>query len=149
MQWTFLLLAVHLKCLRSCLSLISTNLDRFTVFRETHLMKVKHHKFMLCFLYRTVKSRPASNPYCQAGVLPFCPTGRTPNAMPTFNKNDTLYVYAMKAPVWEFKFGSLLEKYVSVYCGHGLHTIKGLCGHPMSCVEVMMHDQHLICKNES
>ena len=33
--------------------------------------------------------------------------------MPTFKPTDTLYVYALKAPVWEFKFGDLLAKYVS------------------------------------
>jgi hypothetical protein len=33
--------------------------------------------------------------------------------MPTFDPNDTLYVYAMKAPVWEFKYGDLLAKFVS------------------------------------
>lgn len=68
---------------------------------------------LLSFLFRRQKSRPMSNPYCQAGLIPFCPTGRSPNTMPTFKPTDTLYVYAMKAPVWEFKFGDLLGKFVS------------------------------------
>ena len=54
-----------------------------------------------------------ANPYCQAGVIAFCPTGRSSNMMPTFKATDTLYVYALKAPVWEFKFGDLLAKFVS------------------------------------
>lgn len=64
-------------------------------------------------LFRRFESRPAFNPYCQAGVVPFCPTGRSSNTMPRFHDFDTIEVFALKAPVFEFKFGDLLGKFVS------------------------------------
>ena len=60
---------------------------------------------------RRFQSRPTFNPYCQA-MFPFCPTGRESNTMPKFNDVDTVEVYALKAPVFEFKFGDLLGKFV-------------------------------------
>ncbi|XP_052796114.1 ceroid-lipofuscinosis neuronal protein 5 homolog [Mya arenaria] len=61
--------------------------------------------------YRRFKSRPKFNPYCQAGVVPFCPTGRVDNTMPRFHDFDKIEVYALKAPVFEFKLGDLLGKF--------------------------------------
>ncbi|XP_045203243.2 ceroid-lipofuscinosis neuronal protein 5 homolog [Mercenaria mercenaria] len=58
--------------------------------------------------YRRFESRPAFNSYCQSGVVPFCPTGREPNTMPKFGDSDKIEVYALKAPVFEFKLGGLL-----------------------------------------
>ncbi|XP_076467773.1 bis(monoacylglycero)phosphate synthase CLN5-like [Babylonia areolata] len=74
--------------------------------------------------YKRVQSRPQTNPYCQAGVIPFCPTGRAPNTMPTVEPTDTLYVYAMKAPVWEFKFGDLLGKFHIMHDAIGFHHVQ-------------------------
>ncbi len=68
---------------------------------------------MLICVYSRFTSRPATSPYCQAGIIPFCPTGRAANTMPTFQPTDVVEVYALKAPVWEFKFGDLLAKMVS------------------------------------
>lgn len=67
----------------------------------------------MMILSRDYASRPTSDPYCKAGLIPFCPTGMQSNFMPKVSPTDTLYVYAMKAPVWEFKFGDFLKKFVS------------------------------------
>ena len=70
-------------------------------------------------------SRPADGaPYCQAGVIPFCPTGLKPHYMPLVAPTDELYVYAMKAPVWEFKFGSLMEKFKVMHDAIGFHHVQ-------------------------
>ncbi|KAK7097788.1 hypothetical protein V1264_004717 [Littorina saxatilis] len=74
--------------------------------------------------YKRLASRPPQNPYCQAGVVPFCPTGRAPNTMPHFKPTDQLYVYAMKAPVWEFKFGDRLAKYHIMHDAIGFHHVQ-------------------------
>ena len=66
------------------------------------------------YYFRRFASRPKANPYCKAGVISFCPTGREANTMPTFADTDVVEVYALKAPVWEFKFGDLLAKFVSL-----------------------------------
>ncbi|CAG5121894.1 unnamed protein product [Candidula unifasciata] len=74
--------------------------------------------------HRKYASRPVSSSYCQAGVIAFCPTGMQPNYMPKFNANDTLYVYAMKAPVWEFKFGSLLKYFNIMHDAIGFYHVQ-------------------------
>ena len=62
---------------------------------------------------RPVKTRPPNDPYCQAGLQPFCPGGKTIDSMPTQEPTDTIVVYAMKKPVWSFKYGPLLGYFVS------------------------------------
>uniref|UniRef100_A0A0B6ZAU6 Bis(monoacylglycero)phosphate synthase CLN5 n=1 Tax=Arion vulgaris TaxID=1028688 RepID=A0A0B6ZAU6_9EUPU len=74
--------------------------------------------------HRKYDKRPNSNSYCQAGVIAFCPTGMQSNYMPTFNASDTLYVYAMKAPVWEFKFGSLLKYFNIMHDAIGFYHVQ-------------------------
>lgn len=88
--------------------------------------------------YQRHESRPPSDPYCSA-LYPFCPTGtyslaRSPSPhirpqpdcslliagfpkgyIPVMDKDDTLEVFIMKAPVWEFKFGKLLSYFVSLW----------------------------------
>lgn len=67
---------------------------------------------------------PTGAPYCKAGVIPFCPTGLPSNTMPTVKPTDTLYVYAMKAPVWEFKYGNLLSKFDIMHDAIGFHHVN-------------------------
>ncbi|XP_046332644.2 ceroid-lipofuscinosis neuronal protein 5-like [Haliotis rufescens] len=74
--------------------------------------------------YRRFSSRPPANPYCQAGVIPFCPTGREANTMPTFQATDIIEVYALKAPVWEFKFGDLLAKFHIMHDAIGFKNLN-------------------------
>ncbi|XP_076446631.1 bis(monoacylglycero)phosphate synthase CLN5-like isoform X2 [Babylonia areolata] len=64
--------------------------------------------------------RPPTSPACQADV-PFCAVGRTPNTMPTVGDNDTLFVYAMSRPKWEFK---LLKKYRIMHDAIGFHHVQ-------------------------
>lgn len=65
--------------------------------------------------YARVESRTKNDPYCQAGLVPFCPTGRTEDAMIyAQDDNDTIEIFALKKPVWSFQFGDLLAKFVSV-----------------------------------
>jgi hypothetical protein len=54
-----------------------------------------------------------NNPYCQAGLVPFCPSGKTTDSMPLVDDSDTIEVFAMKKPVWSFKYGPLLGYFVS------------------------------------
>ncbi|KAK7452263.1 hypothetical protein BaRGS_00038843 [Batillaria attramentaria] len=67
--------------------------------------------------------RPQINPYCQA-VVPFCANGRAPNTMPSFDSSDTLFVYALKAPRWEFTFGDLLANYHIMRDAVGFHHVQ-------------------------
>ncbi|KAK3741651.1 hypothetical protein RRG08_011034 [Elysia crispata] len=73
---------------------------------------------------RTYDHRPTSDPYCAAGIYPFCPTGLPPGRVPKVKQTDTLYVYAMKAPVWEFKFGDLLKKFDIMHDAIGFHHVE-------------------------
>ncbi|XP_059169347.1 ceroid-lipofuscinosis neuronal protein 5-like [Physella acuta] len=74
--------------------------------------------------HRDYASRPISDPFCKAGLIPFCPTGMQSNFMPKVAPTDTLYVYAMKAPVWEFKFGDFLKKFNIMHDAIGFHHVQ-------------------------
>jgi ceroid-lipofuscinosis neuronal protein 5 len=63
--------------------------------------------------YERVTSRPTNNPYCQAGLISFCPSGKAEDAMIYADDNDTIEIFAMKKPVWSFKYGDLMAKFVS------------------------------------
>lgn len=64
--------------------------------------------------YQRVTSRPSNDPYCEAGLIQFCPTGKAQDAMIyADDDNDTIEIFAMKKPVWSFKFGDLMAKFVS------------------------------------
>ncbi|RUS68897.1 hypothetical protein EGW08_023341 [Elysia chlorotica] len=73
---------------------------------------------------RTYDHRPTSDPYCTAGIIPFCPTGLPPGQVPKVKETDTLFVYAMKAPVWEFRYGSLLKKFDIMHDAIGFHHVE-------------------------
>jgi ceroid-lipofuscinosis neuronal protein 5 len=63
--------------------------------------------------YERVTSRPSYNPYCEAGLIAFCPTGKAQDAMIyADDDNDTIEIFAMKKPVWSFKYGDLMAKFV-------------------------------------
>lgn len=51
--------------------------------------------------------------YCQA-LYPFCPTGDRDGRIPNMRDSDVISVYRLQTPVWEFKYGDLLGKVVSV-----------------------------------
>lgn len=66
--------------------------------------------------YQRVTSRPPNNGYCQAGLVPFCPAGKTEDAMIyAGDDNDTVEIFALKKPVWSFKYGDLMAKFVSFH----------------------------------
>lgn len=80
---------------------------------------------LLCFVaaqatqwpvpYERVDSRPPNNPYCRAGLITFCPNGKAEDAMIyAQDETDTIEVFALKKPVWSFKFGDLMAKFVSL-----------------------------------
>lgn len=63
--------------------------------------------------YERVENRTTNDPYCQAGLIPFCPNGKTVDAMIyAQDDNDTIEIFALKKPVWSFKFGDLMAKFV-------------------------------------
>ena len=64
-------------------------------------------KFNWPIPYERLASRPDNDPYCQAGLVPFCPSGKTVNPLPVMDDADTIEVFALKKPVWSFKFGPL------------------------------------------
>lgn len=74
--------------------------------------------------YRRYQARPKFNPYCQAGVVPFCPTGEVPNTMPQFHPDDTIEIFALKAPVFEFKLGDLLGKFHIMHDAIGFRNLN-------------------------
>ncbi|XP_065176589.1 bis(monoacylglycero)phosphate synthase CLN5-like [Sycon ciliatum] len=57
--------------------------------------------------YRRYASRPKALPFCKA-AFPFCPTGDSTGKIPVMADTDQIEVLALKAPVWEFKYGDLL-----------------------------------------
>ncbi|BFZ14455.1 hypothetical protein BsWGS_17493 [Bradybaena similaris] len=92
----------------------------FSVWAETS----RSHSAMWPQPHRKYAGRPLSSSYCQAGLIAFCPTGMQPNFMPKFNATDTLYVYALKAPVWEFKFGALLKYFHIMHDAVGFYHVQ-------------------------
>ncbi|XP_069130126.1 bis(monoacylglycero)phosphate synthase CLN5-like [Argopecten irradians] len=74
--------------------------------------------------YRRYDHRPVSSSYCQAGVIPFCPTGENDNSMPYFNPTDPVEIYALKKPVWQFEFGDLLGKFHIIHDALGIKNVK-------------------------
>ncbi|PNI81339.1 CLN5 isoform 5 [Pan troglodytes] len=55
--------------------------------------------------YKRFDFRPKPDPYCQAKYT-FCPTG---SPIPVMEGDDDIEVFRLQAPVWEFKYGDLLE----------------------------------------
>jgi hypothetical protein len=47
-----------------------------------------------------------------AGLVPFCPGGKTIDSMPTQESSDVLEIFALKKPVWSFQYGPLLGYFV-------------------------------------
>lgn len=74
--------------------------------------------------YKRHSLRPKTDPYCQAGVIPFCPTGEPANTMPQFIDTDQIEVYALKKPVWQFKFGDLMGKFKIMHDALGFRDVK-------------------------
>ncbi|XP_006639091.3 bis(monoacylglycero)phosphate synthase CLN5 [Lepisosteus oculatus] len=60
--------------------------------------------------YRRFDHRPKPDPYCRA-LYTFCPTGLPDGTIPTMKDSDTIQVFRLQAPVWEFKYGDLLGKF--------------------------------------
>ncbi len=66
--------------------------------------------------YQRVTSRPTNIPYCQASLVPFCPSGKTEDSMIYApENNDTIEIFALKKPVWSFKYGDLMAQFVSLF----------------------------------
>lgn len=63
-------------------------------------------------LNRRYDYRPDVDPYCEA-LYPFCPTGDRDGEIPKMRGLDVISVYRLQTPVWEFKYGDLLGKFVS------------------------------------
>lgn len=64
-------------------------------------------------VHRRFDHRPDTDSYCQA-LYPFCPTGDRDGRFPYMRDSDVISVYRLQAPVWEFKYGDLLGKVVSI-----------------------------------
>ncbi|KAI7790460.1 putative ceroid-lipofuscinosis neuronal protein 5 [Triplophysa rosa] len=60
--------------------------------------------------YKRLDRRPDVEPYCQA-LYPFCPTGDPDGQIPCMKASDTISVFRLQAPVWEFKYGDMLGKF--------------------------------------
>ena len=61
--------------------------------------------------YERVTSRPQNIDYCQAGLVPFCPTGKPQDAMIyATDDTDVIEIFALKKPVWSFKYGDLSRR---------------------------------------
>lgn len=63
-------------------------------------------------IHRRFDRRPAVDSYCEA-LYPFCPTGDRDGRIPYMRDSDVISVYRLQTPVWEFKYGDLLGKFVS------------------------------------
>ena len=63
--------------------------------------------------YRRYSSRPKASPFCKAKFA-FCPTGDTDGKIPVMEDTDQVEVLALKAPVWEWRYGDLMGKLVSL-----------------------------------
>lgn len=70
----------------------------------------------MCALHfiRRFDRRPEVDPFCQA-LYPFCPTGDRDSRIPYMRNSDVISVFRLQAPVWEFKYGDLLGKFVSIH----------------------------------
>jgi ceroid-lipofuscinosis neuronal protein 5 len=64
--------------------------------------------------YERVTNRSTNDPYCQASLIPFCASGRSRDAMIyAQDETDTIEIFALKKPVWSFKYGDLMANFVS------------------------------------
>ncbi|CAF1154591.1 unnamed protein product [Didymodactylos carnosus] len=72
--------------------------------------------------YERVSSRPPNNPYCQPGLILFCPTGQAKDSMIFAQPSDTIEIFALKKPVWSFKFGDLMAKFKIMHDALGFRS---------------------------
>ncbi|XP_017566310.1 ceroid-lipofuscinosis neuronal protein 5 isoform X2 [Pygocentrus nattereri] len=61
--------------------------------------------------YRRFDRRPDPDPYCQA-LYTFCPTGDPDGRIPYMRDSDVISVFRLQTPVWEFKYGDILGKFL-------------------------------------
>ncbi|TRY68160.1 hypothetical protein DNTS_006159 [Danionella cerebrum] len=59
--------------------------------------------------YKRVDSRPDVDPFCQA-LYPFCPAGDPDGQIPVMSDTDTISIFRLQTPVWEFKYGNVLGR---------------------------------------
>lgn len=69
-------------------------------------------KRILSLIIRRFDQRPPVDSYCEA-LYPFCPTGDRDGRFPSIRDSDAVSVYRLQTPVWEFKYGDALGKFVS------------------------------------
>ncbi|CAF0703185.1 unnamed protein product [Brachionus calyciflorus] len=86
--------------------------------------------------YQPVTERPKNDPYCQAGLVPFCPTGKNTNSMPYMEPTDTIEVFALKKPVWSFKYGPLLGYFHIMHDGVGFRNTRTKLNYTMEWYEL-------------
>uniref|UniRef100_H2ZSF0 Bis(monoacylglycero)phosphate synthase CLN5 n=1 Tax=Latimeria chalumnae TaxID=7897 RepID=H2ZSF0_LATCH len=70
---------------------------------------------------RRFDHRPKPDPYCQA-LYPFCPTGSSDGSIPLMKEEDTIEVFRLQAPVWEFKYGDLLGHFKIMHDAVGFRS---------------------------
>ncbi|XP_078513582.1 bis(monoacylglycero)phosphate synthase CLN5 [Lissotriton helveticus] len=72
--------------------------------------------------YKRFDYRPKTDPYCQA-LYTFCPTGYPDGQIPAMKDEDTIEVFRLQTPVWEFKYGNLLGHFKIMHDAIGFRSI--------------------------
>ncbi|KAI3389640.1 hypothetical protein SNEBB_001354 [Seison nebaliae] len=84
--------------------------------------------------YQRYESRPTNDPYCQAGVIPFCPDRA--QYLPIASNEDEIDIFALKKPVWQFKFGDLLGKLNIIHDAIGFYNRRTKLNYTMEWYEL-------------
>ncbi|XP_053311376.1 ceroid-lipofuscinosis neuronal protein 5 [Spea bombifrons] len=71
--------------------------------------------------YKRFATRPKADAYCQAKYT-FCPTGYADGSIPVMKNEDTIEVFRLQAPVWEFKYGDLLGHFKIMHDAIGFRS---------------------------
>nr|XP_033806083.1 ceroid-lipofuscinosis neuronal protein 5 isoform X1 [Geotrypetes seraphini] len=71
--------------------------------------------------YKHFDYRPTPDPFCQA-LYTFCPTGYPDGHIPLMKDDDTIEVFRLQAPVWEFKYGDLLGHFKIMHDAIGFRS---------------------------
>jgi len=88
--------------------------------------------------YERVASRPPNNPFCQAKFT-FCPNS---SAFPDVLPNDSIEVWSMKAPIWEFQYGDAMAKINGFHDAVGFKNVRTGLNYTMEWYEL---DQLMNC----
>ncbi|XP_030198787.1 ceroid-lipofuscinosis neuronal protein 5 [Gadus morhua] len=122
--------------MRFLLTLLCFTLDMLScLYVRAHTRPLSQQSSRWPVPYRRVDERPDVDSYCEA-LYPFCPNGDRDGRIPYMRDTDSISVYRLQAPVWEFKYGDLMGKFHIMHDAIGFSSAETESNYTMEWYEL-------------